>query len=78
MGCPSSCCCDRLDLHLVAELVELRDETPGLGLGWTTVEVIGAQVDMLRAVLQHVIDAVRIDAPTAQIAFCGPRLPDNR
>ena len=45
-----------LELHREAELGELGDQAFGLGFGRASVEVIGSEIAMRRAGLEHVID----------------------
>jgi hypothetical protein len=47
---------DRFEFDAVSEFGELGDEALGFDLGRAAVEVVGAEIVMFGAVLQHVID----------------------
>src|SRR5271169_1943552 len=51
---PQAAAGQRLDLHLIAELVELRDEAVGFDLVRTAVEIVGAEVLMRGTAQDHV------------------------
>jgi hypothetical protein len=67
-----------LKLDLEAELSELRDKALGFDFGRPAVEVVGPQVLVEGAVLQHVVDRGQYRGGDAQMAFFGPRLLRNR
>ena len=77
---PLCCIGGWLEYHLEAEPGELSDQMPGFGLKRAGIEVVGSEIVMRGAPLQHVVDG-REDgsgkpAPAqaaAQMAFCGPR-----
>ena len=52
-----------------AELCYLAGEAVGLCFGRGAIEVIWAEVLIERAVAEHVVDVVKIDAAMAQTAF---------
>jgi len=64
---------ERLEFYSVAKVCQTFDQALFLLVGGTAIEVVAAEVAIHRAVLEHVVMAVRMEATTPMIAFFGPR-----